>query len=205
MIRKRIGCLALCLILFCGICSAFADGNSAAGGPGGKRIGIQMGSVFDQLVLEVIPDAELSYFNSMSDMVAALETGKIDAFPCDEPSMKLLLTENSRLASRDAGLEAFEYGAVFTKTDAGETLRDEFNGWLANLKAPQIHTAIEYSEEEGAVMNVRWNGPEYDVFGQDRALELEVLSSTFTEQQYFYTDDGEYPNRIILRIRKEKD
>ena len=85
MIRKRIGCLALCLILFCGICSAFADGNSAAGGPGGKRIGIQMGSVFDHLVLEVIPDAELSYFNSMSDMVAALETGKIDAFPCDEP------------------------------------------------------------------------------------------------------------------------
>ena len=84
MIRKRIGCLALCLILFCGICSAFADGNSAAGGPGGKRIGIQMGSVFDQLVLE-------------------------------------------------------------------------------------------------------------------------VLSSTFTEQQYFYTDDREYPNRIILRIRKEKD
>lgn len=76
---------------------------------------------------------------------------------------------------------------------------------LPILEAPQIHTAIEYSEEEGAVMNVRWNGPEYDVFGQDRALELEVLSSTFTEQQYFYTDDGEYPNRIILRIRKEKD
>ena len=183
MIRKRIGCLALCLILFCGICSAFADGNSAAGGPGGKRIGIQMGSVFDHLVLEVIPDAELSYFNSMSDMVAALETGKIDAFPCDEPPMKLLLTENSRLASRDAGLEAVEYGAVFTKTDAGETLRDEFNGWLANLKASGELDRITVKWTEGKEADKTL--PDYASFPATRGTLVMLTAGTFAPMNYF--------------------
>ena len=50
-----------------------------------KTIGILTGSVFDAIVSEALPDAKITYFNSHADSVAALNAGKIDAIPADEP------------------------------------------------------------------------------------------------------------------------
>ena len=51
----------------------------------GKRIGVQTGTSFDEIVLEALPDSKISYFNTYPDMAAALEANKIDGFPGDQP------------------------------------------------------------------------------------------------------------------------
>ena len=47
----------------------------------GKRIGVQMGSIFDSVSRENIPDAQILYFSTFPDIVMALKSNKIDAFP----------------------------------------------------------------------------------------------------------------------------
>ena len=100
----------------------------------GKRIGVQTGSTFDEIVRDNIPNPEISYFNAMSDMSAALEANKIDAFAGDEPVLRLMAAENDALAVIEERLDSFEFGFVMPKTEAGEKLRDEINAWLATLK-----------------------------------------------------------------------
>ena len=63
----------------------------------GKNIGVQTGTTFDKIVLEAMPDAKISYFNTVPDLAAALEAYKIDAFPGDEPVLRLMAAESDRL------------------------------------------------------------------------------------------------------------
>ena len=101
----------------------------------GGRIGIQTGTSYADVVRERLPDAQISYFNSYTDMVAAVETYKIDGFPGDEPPMRLLVAENDRLMLLDEALESVDLGFVLSKSEAGGKLQGELNAWLAAMKA----------------------------------------------------------------------
>ena len=99
------------------------------------RIGVQTGTTFDAIVEEALPDARVSYFNSFADMAAAVEANKIDAFPGDEPVLRLMAAENDKLAILEDRLDSFEFGFVMPKTEKGAKLRDEMNVWIASAKA----------------------------------------------------------------------
>lgn len=101
----------------------------------GKNIGVQTGTTFDKIVLEAMPDAKISYFNTVPDLAAALEAYKIDAFPGDEPALRLMAAENDRLEILDGRLDNFEFGFVLPKTADGEKLTGELNTWLRSMKA----------------------------------------------------------------------
>ena len=101
----------------------------------GARIGIQTGTNYTDVVLERLPDAQISYFNNYTDMAAAVEAHKIDGFPGDEPVLKLMAAENDRLEILDESLESIDMGFVLPQTEAGEKLRDELNEWIAVMKA----------------------------------------------------------------------
>ena len=100
----------------------------------GKRIGIQTGTTFDEIVQETLPDAHISYFNSYPDMAAALKAKKIDAFPGDEPVLRLMAAEDSRLIVLNEYMDSFEFGFLLPKTEAGEKLLGEINAWLASIQ-----------------------------------------------------------------------
>ena len=100
----------------------------------GKRIGVQTDTTFDEIVLETLPDAKISYFNSYPDMAAALEANEIDAFPGDEPVIRLMAAENSNLAVLEERMDSFDFGIAIPKTEAGEKLLTEINTWLAAIK-----------------------------------------------------------------------
>ena len=100
----------------------------------GKRIGVQTGTTFDEIVAEAFPNAKISYFNSYPDMTAALLANKIDAFPGDEPVMRLITAENDKLAVLDGQLDSFEFGFVLPKTEDGEKLMGELNAWLVSMR-----------------------------------------------------------------------
>ncbi len=101
----------------------------------GKRIGVQTGTTFDEIVLDALPDAKISYFNTYADMTAALETHKIDGFPGDEPVLRLMAAEDDKLEILDDRMDSFEFGFVLPKTGEGEKLLGEFDAWLSRIKA----------------------------------------------------------------------
>ena len=117
----------------------------------GKRIGVQTGTTFDEIVLETLPNAKVSYFNSYPDMAAALEANKIDAFPGDEPVIRLMAAENDKLAVLEERMDDFDFGIALPKTEAGEKLLAEINAWLASMK----------ESGELALLTQKWtDGPE---------------------------------------------
>lgn len=100
----------------------------------GRHVGVQTGTTFDEIVRGALPEVQIDYYNSYSDMVAALESNKIDAFPADEPVLRLMAAENDKLAILDDRLDSFEFGFAMAKTAEGAKLRDEMNAWLASMK-----------------------------------------------------------------------
>ncbi|MCR5685757.1 MAG: transporter substrate-binding domain-containing protein, partial [Lachnospiraceae bacterium] len=58
-----------------------------------KRIGLPTGSNFGDMVAQRLPDAEVSWYNGQPDLLVALSTNKIDAFPADEPVLKYIMGE----------------------------------------------------------------------------------------------------------------
>ncbi|MBQ6373744.1 MAG: transporter substrate-binding domain-containing protein [Clostridia bacterium] len=100
----------------------------------GKRIGVQTGTTFDEIVLGALPDAQISYFNSYADMAEAVKSQKIDAFPGDEPVLRMMAADDDRLEILDGRLDSFEFAFVLPRTTAGEKLMAEMNDWLDALK-----------------------------------------------------------------------
>ena len=99
----------------------------------GKRIGVQTGTTFDEIVRNALPDAKISYFNSYPDMAAALEANKIDGFPGDEPVLRMMAAENGRLTVLDDYMDSFDFGFVLPKTGEGGKLLAEIDAWLKEI------------------------------------------------------------------------
>ena len=100
----------------------------------GKRIGILTGSIFQPYVEERLPNAELSYYSSISDLVSALKASRIDAFPLDEATLKSVMRQEEQVTRVEEYLDRVEVGMVFAKSDEGQKLCDEVSEWLAALK-----------------------------------------------------------------------
>ena len=140
--RKKVLCLLLLVLLLTQAGPACAETPSVSAPPAVSglsdlktaRIGVQTGTTFDEIVLESLPEAQISYFNSYPDMAAALEANKIDGFPGDEPVLRLMAAENDRLAVLEEYMDSFEFGFVLPKTEQGEKLLEEINAWLASVR-----------------------------------------------------------------------
>ena len=100
----------------------------------GRRIGVQTGTTFDEIVRDALPGAKISYFNSYPDMAAALKALKIDGFPGDEPVLRLMAAEDSRLAILSERMDSFDFGFVLPRTEEGEELKEELNDWIEDMR-----------------------------------------------------------------------
>ncbi len=100
----------------------------------GKVIGSATGTTYDEIVKRRLPDVTFSYFNTYSDMVAALKAGKIAAFACDEPVLKDIMAQDGRVAMLPEYLDTFEYGFIFGKDEGGEALCDQMSEFIRGIK-----------------------------------------------------------------------
>ena len=117
----------------------------------GKKIGVQTGAGFDNIVLDTIPDAKIVYLNNKADLVNSLLAFKIDGFVVDEPVAEILVGENSSLTYIPDYLDAFDFGYVFPRNDDGEDLCDEFSEFLEDIKSDGTIEEIErrwFSDDE---------------------------------------------------------
>lgn len=108
------------------------------------RIGVGTGTVQALQTEERFPEAELLYFSSEVDMLNALRAGKIDAFATAEALLKYMMTENPDLTYLDEWLsEGMFVGAIFSKTERGQKLCDEFSAFIRESKENGVYKEIE--------------------------------------------------------------
>jgi His/Glu/Gln/Arg/opine family amino acid ABC transporter permease subunit len=98
-----------------------------------KRIGVLLGSAQDVYATKTYPAAKIFDFDSSSDLVQGLKSGKVDAAFYDEEPLRDVLQESDGLAVFGDNLFSSEVGAGFNKN--APDLRDNFNRFLAQIKA----------------------------------------------------------------------
>ena len=109
----------------------------------GKQIGVQTGSNFAEMVQKALPDAQVEYYNTKADLVAALTGNKVEAFVVDEPVAQIILREYSQLTYLPDYLDQYEFAAVFQKGEKGDALRTQFNAFLNQLPAGTLDALAE--------------------------------------------------------------
>lgn len=99
------------------------------------RIGVLTGCNHDEHVEKKIPNATIDYFNSNSDMVINLQTGKIRAAACDQPVARTILTQYDNISMLDEMLENLDYAFIFHKSPEVVTINNEVNHYIDGIKA----------------------------------------------------------------------
>ncbi|MBQ8094453.1 MAG: transporter substrate-binding domain-containing protein [Clostridia bacterium] len=102
----------------------------------GKRLGVLVGPLMEDTAAACFPDSEYLILNSNPDCVAALLTGKIDAFLGDEPVMKSLHAEQPEIDYIHDNITLNNYSFAFRKNDPeSAALCEELNEFLARCWA----------------------------------------------------------------------
>ncbi len=118
------------------------EGESKLSDLTGQRIGVMTGSIQAVMMPELVPDAEYMEFNSMSDLIAALNSNKIDAFGCDESLYTSMLWEGQKVDRIDEPLDQSNYGLIFRKGENLE-LQKEVNDFIAKSREDGSLEALE--------------------------------------------------------------
>ena len=147
MMRRRaarIALMCLALALLAADCGGFAEPAVPTNAEpavytsvdelNGKVIGSSTGTNFDQIVSRRLSDVTFSYYNNYTDMLTALQSGKIAAFASDEPMLATIMAENSQVTMLPEYLDTFEFGFIFSKDDRGAELCGQMNEFLRELR-----------------------------------------------------------------------
>ena len=98
------------------------------------KIGVLTGSSHDKTAQELFPNAERVYFNNMSDMILAVEQGKIDCYLEDAQFLAPLIWEGVNLKQIDESVGQMSNGFVFPKGESTH-LREQINEFLGAAKS----------------------------------------------------------------------
>ena len=90
---KKFLLLLMILILTLNLSPAAAEDSAALIRYAHARIGVQTGTIQGPLIQQLLPQAELHYFNSQTDMLSALQTHKIDCFATDRALALFMMNE----------------------------------------------------------------------------------------------------------------
>ena len=132
----------------------------------GKTIGSAVGTTYDDSIKSNLPDAKISYYMSWGDMLAALKSGKIDAFCADEPVVRSMMMETDAVAMLPEKLDSYGYGFAFRKGESGRKVCDEFSVFVRECRENGVIDEIDQA----------W-------FGDDQALRTAPDLSSLTAKK----------------------
>lgn len=101
----------------------------------GKKVGVQTGTTNERLVAENIPTATRVYFNTLPDALLALKTRKIDAICCSIYAARYMMIENDDIMYLDHKLASLDLMPIFSPTEKGRKLREEYSEFVKGLWA----------------------------------------------------------------------
>jgi len=102
-----------------------------------KRIGILSGTVFDKYLSVHFPQAKVFMYDVTTDMILALQMGKVDAIFMDVISAGVVMKKNPDFAILSKEVESKPLGIGFNKKN--KDLRDSFNYFLNEIKSNGIY------------------------------------------------------------------
>ena len=108
-----------------------------------KNIGVFTGSEYDTIAKSNITNSNILYYNSYSDQISALKSGKIDAFLTDEPLGKEIIKANDKIKMLDEKLTEDSY--AFAINPSKKDLQKKINEELKKMKD---NKQLEYFEDK---------------------------------------------------------
>jgi len=186
---RRLMSVSLLVVLLLGViltaATAYADGEEddeplygSLQELAGKRIGVQMGTVFDETAQENIPDAQILYFNNFPDEVTAIGANKIDGIPTLRMVFSQFRKEDSRFAIIDEPIGTLPLAYLFPKNEKGKKLQGEMNEFLAVMRE---NGELERLEE-------MWSGIDESLKPMDDYRELPDINGTLN-----FLTEGSFP------------
>jgi len=173
---KKFSCVVL--IIFCLLitgCSNNLKSINSIEDLSNSKIGVYTGSEYDIILKNKIKSATPAYYNSYSDEISALKSGKIDAFLTDEPLAKEILKNNDGLKILNKKLTMDSY--AFAINPQKNTLKEEIDEIILKMKKDGTLTELEE----------KW-------FGDNEELkELEKYDYKYTDTIKFATVSGSAP------------
>lgn len=159
--------LVLCLITLLAA-PISAEGSATAGieqltDLAGKNIAVQTGTNFDELLNEkdyLKGNIILSYYNSPTDMIEAVKSGKAAAAPFDKPAAQIFCNQNPERMILPEQMDVTNYGIGFRK---GSPFAAPFNQALAQLRKDGI---LKELEAKWTGEDARHRVPDLKVFEQ---------------------------------------
>lgn len=194
---KRLRCLLLCVFLFCAALAAAPEGRAepASGGEkgitslddlAGADIAVQTGMICDVLAQQRIADVKIQYYNSQTDALIALESGKAKGWCCDEPVARYMGITHPDVAILKEQLIQSDLAAVFPKTAQGQKLRDQFSAFVDELWASGTMAEIDAvwfsTDEEKRTV------PDYSLFPDTNGTL--VMATDTTIPPFSFVKDG---------------
>ena len=162
----------------------------------GQKVGVVTGAVFDQALLDRVPDALPQYYNSQSDAVAALLSGRIAAIVTDEPMARDIAARTPGLALVKEMFRADSY--AFALPLGSEALCGQINEVLARFREDgtlaQVDAVWFGADEDAKVL------PDLELTGENGVLRFATCSS---HAPFSFIKDGQvvgYDIDLILRI-----
>ena len=131
-----------------------------------KNIGVYTGSEYDTIAKNNITNVNVLYYNSYSDQISALKSGKIDGFLTDEPLAKEIIKENGNLKILDKKLTddsyAFainplkqdlqnEINIVLNKMKQNGKLQELEEKWMGNDESKKELDVYNYNDSKGTI------------------------------------------------------
>ena len=101
----------------------------------GKRVAVIIGSIQDIAVTGMAPDADIQRMTTTTDLLAALESGKVDAAGSESLSLDFNREIAEKVDSVGAGLESIPVAAIFKQGNTA--LQQDFNQFLPTYAATE--------------------------------------------------------------------
>ena len=98
-----------------------------------KRIGVLLGSIHDAYATKTYPKAEILEYQNLSDMLFALNSGKVDVVFVDQSALKEVFAKNPSLGALEDALFTVSIAAGFNREN--DALREQFNKFLEKIRA----------------------------------------------------------------------
>lgn len=100
----------------------------------GKKFVSVTGSIYSDYVEKFFPDSECIYVSDWSDLGVNVEQGKAEAFLIEKSSVEEMKKSFPQLVALPSSLENMEYSFMFSHTQSGKTVCNEFDAFIDEFK-----------------------------------------------------------------------
>jgi len=135
-----------------------------------QNLGVLMGSIHEGYAKKRYPDARIHSFNTVTDMLAALNAEKIDGSFSDQSAVREILSQHDAFVVLETSLFETDIAAGFHKQQ--NQLRNQFNQFLQSIKSDGTHEVMvnRWTVESGMQM------PDIEINLQGPVLKVGVSS-----------------------------